>query len=209
MIHVLVLSVKVRRNEQLKESVMAHFRHWQYVHANFWLQNFTVILIQGTKLPKKFAVLLISSSYTLKIALPFTSPSLAHNLLYDQLWMPLLYSLGISIDVGFLGENCHKSTLSWVKEDQLFHPLNMTHVSHTLAKGCFPLWPKVERSLISTNQIAKETKNSSSQPFTLEVKVQRPSQFRTPTYQYFPTKGMDSRRRFGSYMNGTQTILEM
>ena len=50
----------------------------------------------------------------------------------------------------------------------------------------------------------QETKNSASRSFTLEAKVQRPSQFKMPTWQYlfFFIKGTDSLRKFGLARNG-------
>jgi hypothetical protein len=47
----------------------------------------------------------------------------------------------------------------------------------------------------------QESKNSASWHFTLEVKVQRLTLFKMPTWQYFLTKATNSRRKFGSDMN--------
>jgi hypothetical protein len=44
--------------------------------------------------------------------------------------------------------------------------------------------------------------NSASQPFTLEAKVQRPSQCKTPTWQYLFTKATTSQRKLGLDMHG-------
>ena len=63
MTHVLVLSSKVRRSELLKWAVMIDSRHWQYVHTNFWLQEFIVLSIQGLKLPNNLQSSLFLSSY--------------------------------------------------------------------------------------------------------------------------------------------------
>ena len=41
--HVLVLRANVRRNERFKWAIMVDYGHWQYVHANFWLQRSTLI----------------------------------------------------------------------------------------------------------------------------------------------------------------------
>jgi hypothetical protein len=54
----------------------------------------------------------------------------------------------------------------------------------------------------------QETKNSASRPFTFEAKLQRPSFSKMPTWQYFITKTMDSRRKFESDGNGNQTTVE-
>jgi hypothetical protein len=48
----------------------------------------------------------------------------------------------------------------------------------------------------------QETKNSASRPLKLEVNVQRLPRFKMPTWQYFLTKAMDCRRKFGSDNNG-------
>jgi hypothetical protein len=63
------------------------------------------------------------------------------------------------------------------------------------------IWPKVERPLNFTNQIAI-TENSASRLFTLEAKVQRPLLSKMPSWQSFLTKATDSQMKFGLDMNG-------
>ena len=52
--------------------------------------------------------------------------------------MPLLYALGDPLILDYQVIVTTKSTLSWVREDQLFNPSNMTHVNRILVKN--PMW---------------------------------------------------------------------
>ena len=63
----------------------------------------------------------------------------------------------------------------------LIHYVYVASALHCI-KGCFTLWPKVMMSLISTTQIARNQEFGLSH-FTLEAKIQRPLEFKMPTWK--------------------------
>jgi hypothetical protein len=62
-----------------------------------------------------------------------------------------------------------------------YHPINHSLLTHQHPRWHFTLWPKVERPLITINQIARNQKFGLSTLHTM-VKVQRLSQFKMITF---------------------------
>ena len=90
MIHVIVLSAKVRRDERLNLAIMANSRHCNIFGPTFGFKNHSNLNLRN-KITKNnchphtnFYILTRE-----KIPPPHTSPILAHSLLSDWLWAPL------------------------------------------------------------------------------------------------------------------------
>ena len=109
MTHVPVLSAKVRRNGRLKWVVMAYSRHWQYIQADFWLQNFVVFSLIRINLLK-----CLQSSWSPS---PYTWKHL-HRLILLYIWHRFSQVVGY----GRLYSRCSLLFESWPVLTPVIHP---------------------------------------------------------------------------------------